>query len=251
MASQPDDHFDQDLYNATFYKECWLDPDSKKNREYAERLIVTFSLKQRNYQRSVRERQIQRALTVVEKPSKGRRKSPNNPARLLTETHITKESEKAAQSRFSLNQKQINYEEKYDGFYAIATDLSDPVQGLVALNSQRWEIELAFRTMKHELQARPVYLQKETRIKAHFLICFLAYVLLKIIQKKLGPDVKNTELINTLREMNMVDVNGEGYVPAYTRNDLTDALHEEFGFRTDMQIVTQKQMQKILKQTRK
>lgn len=245
LGSDPEQNCSNDLYQATFYKECWLEPEPKKNKDYAERLIVTFSLKQRNYQRQVRERQIQRALKMVEKPPKKKHRSPNDPARFLNETHATKNGEKADQNQVTLNKEQIAHEEKYDGFYALATDLTDESSSLVNLNAQRWEIELAFRTMKHELQARPVFLQKETRIKAHFLTCFLAYLLLKIIQKKLGPNIKNTELIQTLRDMNMVDLHGEGYAPVYTRTDLTDRLHEVFGFHTDMQVVTQKQMQKM------
>ena len=105
--------------------------------------------------------------------------------------------------------------------------------------------------MKSDLESRPVYLQKDPHIKAHFATCFLALILVRYLEKALQYLYTSSEIIDTLREMDFVDSKGHGYSPAYTRTDLTDALHEVFGFRTDYEILTPAQMKKIYKHTKK
>ena len=105
--------------------------------------------------------------------------------------------------------------------------------------------------MKTEFKARPVYLSRKDRITAHFTTCFTALIIYRILQKKLNDKYTCEEIIDTIRTMNMMIAPGEGYIPTYTRTDLTDAFHEAFGFRTDYQITSQKNMRKILNQTKK
>ena len=100
--------------------------------------------------------------------------------------------------------------------------------------------------MKTEFKARPFYLSKKDRITAHFTTCFTALVIYRILEKKLNEKYTCEELVSALRTMNMMTAPGEGYIPTYTRTDLTDDLHEAFGFRTDYQITSQKNMRKIL-----
>ncbi|MFD1040124.1 transposase [Virgibacillus byunsanensis] len=122
---------------------------------------------------------------------------------------------------------------------------------IVRINQRRWEIEESFRILKSEMRTRPVFLQKDGRIKAHFLVCFLSLLSYRLIEKKIDESATCCEIIQTLRDMSVLEATNEGYIPNYTRTDLTDRLHEIFGFRTDAEIVTIQKMKKILKQVKK
>ena len=122
------------------------------------------------------------------------------------------------------------------------------------LNGGRWKIENGFRIFKTDLEARPVYVRRDDRIKAHFLTCFLALLLYKYLEKKVsrgGKHFTTTEIVETLRSMAFLSIPGEGYIPTYTRTDLTNHLHGSAGFRTDTQIVTRQKMRSIISQTKK
>ena len=139
----------------------------------------------------------------------------------------------------------------YDGFYAVCTNLEDAASDILKVNHRRWEIEECFKIMKSVFKSRPVYLSRDDRIKAHFTTCFLSLVIYRYLEKNLENRFTCEDIITTLKDMNFYEIEGEGYIPTYTRTDLTDALHEAFGFRTDYQIVTTKQMKKIFKDTKK
>ena len=233
-------------YEKIFYKDRWINEDGLEQH-----LIVTYSLKYRNYQRTVRERQIERARKYIEKPSSLTKKRANDPKRFIEQGHCTSDGEAADKTITSLNQEQIDYEAKYDGLYAVCTNLEYDVSNIIKINQRRWEIEECFRIMKTEFKARPVYLSRKDRITAHFTTCFTALVIYRILEKKLNEKYSCEEIISTLRNMDMMIAPGEGYIPTYTRTDLTDALHDAFGFRTDYQITSQKKMRKILNQTKK
>ena len=164
---------------------------------------------------------------------------------------MTLDGEIAEKTSLSLNETKIAEESKYDGFTAVCTTLEDDITDILKVNRRRWEIEESFRIMKSEFKARPVYLQKDERIRAHFLTCFLSLMVYRLLEKKLGEKYTVTELVETLRNMNFFKMTGIGYLPEYTRSEITDALHEAFGFRTDTEIVTETSMKKILKATKK
>ncbi len=233
-------------HDKVFYKDRWMNED-----DLEQHLIVTYSIRYRNYQRTVRERQIERARRFVENPSSLSKKKPNDPKRFIELGHCTADGEAASRTIPSLNQEQIDKESKYDGFYAVCTNLDYDAAKIIRINQKRWEIEECFRIMKTEFKTRPVYLSRKDRITAHFTTCFTALVIYRILEKKLEEQYSCEEIIGTLRTMDMMIAPGEGYIPAYTRTDLTDALHDAFGFRTDYQITSQKNMRKILNQTRK
>ena len=175
----------------------------------------------------------------------------NDYKRLVTKTNVTKDGEIAEKKILSLNEALIAKEEKFDGFYGVCTNLDDSAEEIIKVNQRRWEIEESFRIMKSEFKARPVYLSRDDRIIAHFTTCFLSLVLHRYLEKKLEEKFTSSEIINTLREMNFMESIGNGYIPTYTRTDLTDALHEKFGFRTDYEMVSINRMKKILKNLRK
>lgn len=239
-----------------FFKERW-DPTPMSTGETLEqRIIVTFSFKYRDYLSYVRERQVTRAAALLAKGlgATSKRKSPNDAKRFIKAEHITPDGELAQIASYSLNQEMIEQEGRFDGFYALCTDLEDPASAIIKLNGGRWIIENGFRIMKTDFDARPVYVRRDDRIKAHFLTCFLALLLYKYLEKKVnrgGKHFTTSEIVDTLRGMDFLSVAGEGYIPTYTRTDLTNNLHGSAGFRTDTQIVTKQKMRSIIAQTKK
>lgn len=233
-------------YDKVFYKDRWIHEDNLEQH-----LIVTYSIKYRNYQRTIRERQIERAKKYVDSPTALNKKKANDPKRFIEQGYCTPDGEIANRTVTSLNQDRIDMESKYDGLYAVCTNLEYSVPDIIRINQKRWEIEECFRIMKNEFKARPVYLSRKDRITAHFTTCFTALIIYRILEKKLDEKYTCEEIISTLKSMDMMIVPGEGYIPTYTRTDLTDALHNAFGFRTDYQITSQKNIRKILNQTKK
>src|SRR5690625_4789000 len=230
----------------TYFKERWINENGLEQK-----LIVTYSPVYQRYQSSIRAKQVERAIKKVENPSTLNKHNQNNPKRFIKATHITKDGEVANRLEATIDQEQIDNEAKYDGFYAVCTNLESSVEEIIKINKGRWEIEETFRILKSEFKARPVHLQRETRIKAHFLTCFLSLLIFRILEKKLDNHFTYPELVSTLKDMKMKEIDGEGYIPAYTRTEVTDALHDIFGFRTDYEIVIQKNMRNIIKQTKK
>lgn len=233
---------DEEAYkDKIFYKERWINEDN-----FQQRLIVTFSIKYRDYQRQIRERQIERAKKAIKSGSAKLKKcNANDYKRLIKKTHCTEDGEIAEKQSLSIDHTIINDEMLYDGFYATCTNLSDEANSIIEVNKKRWEIEDCFRIMKSEFKARPVFLSREDRIKAHFLTCYLSLIVFRLLEKRLNQKYTCAEIIQNLRDMNFYEVKGEGYIPTYTRNDFTDDLHNAFGFRTDYQIMTNRQIKNI------
>lgn len=240
--------------DSLFCRERWITV-GKKGRELEQRLIVTFSFKYREYLRHVREKQVARAESIIRRGAAGKQgKSQNDPKRFIKNESCTADGELAQYNSYSLNQEMIDQESRFDGFYGICTDLDDDAPAIVRTNGGRWIIEDCFRITKTDFEARPVYLQRDDRIKAHFLTCFLALILYKYLAKKVnrgGCHFSPDEIISTLRDMNFVSIAGEGYIPTYTKTDLTNNLHGSAGFRTDTQIVSKQRMKAIISLTKK
>lgn len=239
---------DEEKYkDKIFYKERWI-----KENGLEQKIIVTYSIKYRNYQRKIRNSQIERAQKTIDNyPGKLKKTSQNDYKRFIQKTCCTPDGEIAEKEIYNINTELITVEEAFDGFYAICTNLEDDVHEIVKVNKRRWEIEECFRIMKSEFKARPVYLSRDDRIIAHFITCFISLIIYRILEKKLEEKYTCHEILKKLKEMDFYEIKGEGYVPTYTRDDLTDDLHEAFGFRTDYQIVSKKQMKNIFKRTKK
>lgn len=230
-----------------FYKD-----EPYTTKKLHQRLIITYSPKYAAYQKAVRAKQIARAEKMVSSGSvKKQRKNPNDPARFVDKIAVTKEGEKA-DIHYYLDLDKIKEEEKYDGLYAVCTDLlDDDVAGILKVSEGRWQIEDCFRTMKTEFEARPVYVSREDRIKAHFLICFLALLHFRLLQKELKIHCTTEQLLHVLKSMDFSDIEEQGFQPAYERQEITDALHEVCGFRTDYQFISKRRMKEIQKKSKR
>ena len=235
-----------DDMDSLYYKE---EPYTTKKLD--QRLIVTYSPKYAAYQKEIRDRQVERAKKMVENGKrKTQRRNPNDPARFVAKMAATPDGEKA-DIHYYLDEEKIAEEEKYDGLYAVCTDLLDDDPGeILRVSEGRWQIESCFRTMKTDFSARPVYVRREDRIKAHFLTCFLSLLVLRLLEKKLGNRYTSGELLETLKGMNFADLEGQGFMPLYSREKITDDLHEACGFRTDYQFITKRKMREIQKKSK-
>ena len=178
----------------------------------------------------IRNEQIERAKKALSSSQKAERTRQSDFKRFITKTNVTENGEIAEEKVYSLNKEKIAEEEKYDGFYCVATDLMDDAAEIIRINRKRWEIEESFRIMKSEFSARPVYLHKDNRITAHFTTCFIS--------------IKNLKEIKFFKS-------SEGYMPAYTRTEFTDVLHDVFGTRTDYEIIPFSDMKKIFSYSKK
>ena len=216
-----------------------------------QRLIITYSPKYASYQKAVRAEQIVRAEKMVANGTlKKQRKNPNDPARFVNKIAATEEGEKA-KIHYYLDLDKIAEEELYDGLYAVCTDLlEDDVADILKVSEGRWQIEDCFRTMKTDFEARPVYLTREDRIKAHFLTCFLSLLHFRLLKRSLKDAYTTEQLLQTLRNIKFADVEEQGFIPVYERQKITDDLHETCGFRTDYQFITKRKMKGIQKKSK-
>ena len=230
-----------------FYKERWI-----KEGELEQRLIVTYSVKYQEYQKNIRNNQLNRAKKIIEEnPQKLSKAKQNDPKRFIKTTNVTNDGEVAEKSIYAIDQNIVDEEAKYDGLYAVCTNLEDPVEEIMEINHRRWEIEESFRIMKSDFKSRPVYHSKDEMIKAHFITCFLSLIIYRYLEKKLDEKYTAPEIIETLRNMEIKQENHDSFSPNYIRTDLTDDLHEKFGFRTDFEVMNIKKYKKIFNQTKK
>lgn len=230
-------------HNELFYKE---EPYSTKKLE--NRLIITYSPKYAAYQKEIRTKQVERAQKMLKDGKhKKTRKNPNDPARFIDQISVTKEGEKA-DTLYFLDETKIAEEERYDGLYAVCTDLfDDDPSEILRISEGRWQIEACFRIMKTDFEARPVYVRRNDRVQAHFLICFLALLFYRILEKKLDKKYTCSEILDTLRAYEFADIQGQGYMPIYESTALTDKLHKIAGFETDYEFLTKSRMRTIEK----
>jgi hypothetical protein len=241
------DEEDEEIYHSIYYKEIPI-----VTGDMDETLIVTYSPKYKAYQKNIRSGQIERALKIISSPGKKRKgKNPNDPMRFVKKTSFTPDGEIAEGQAYSLDDEQIEKEAMYDGFYAVITNLEGDINEIIKINKQRWEIEENFRLMKTEFEARPVYVRREDRIRAHFMTCYMSLLLYRLLEKKLGSSYTSEQILETLRSMKMTLLStASGYVPSYTRSEITDALHKAFGFRTDYEFIPKSSMRSIIKETK-
>ena len=227
-----------------------------------QRLIATYSLKYRDYSENLRASKVKRAQKLIDRGTYNK-ESETSPKVYLKTTHKTRKGEEADICHAEINTEKVNEDSRYDGFYCIATNLFKEecsVREIAAIQDRRWEIEECFRIMKTELRSRPFYHNKDSRIKAHFLTCFTALLLIRGLERKVAehctdnaryPDGKYTvsEILRALRSLNLISIaEGKAYIPDYRNSELISDLLDIFElnkFRN--QIVMKDELKKILK----
>lgn len=242
-----------DEKDSIYYRERWFNEDRAGIKGYEERLIVTFSPKYALYQQQLRAQHIEKALRMIERKSEKSRQTQQDPRRLIATSHCTDAGEVAENSTMSLDLKLIEKEKELDGLGCVATRLDDPVGDILHASGFRYEIEHLFRVTKTEFDARPVYLRREDRIKAHFAICFVALLLIKAFQKLVNEHVpeechySTEQIINALSKMDYNVVRGAGYIPAYSATRLRSICCEVANLPIDRQIVLTRKMRQYIK----
>lgn len=228
-------------YDCLFYKIIQTETKSVKQDT-----IVSFSFKYYDYNQNVRNSQIERAQKNIDSNNVSRKgKNQNDPNRFVREIKTTETGEIASEANYMINQELIDEETKYDGLYAVSTNLIGNVEDILKITKGRWEIEESFRIMKSDFLARPINLSREDRIRAHFITCYIALLIYRILEKKLEYKYTTTEILKTIKNMEMLEHKGLGYEPLYERTKLTDNLHNVFNFNTDYEIISYKKMKKI------
>ena len=233
-----------------FYKERWINENNLEQR-----LIVSYSLKYKEYKESVREGHIERAIRAIGRGEKSSKKvNPNDFRRFIGSVKYTGDGEVAERTKLYLDEEQIGKERQYDGFYAVCTNLEGDAKEIIRINKNRWQIESCFKVLKSEFKSRPVNLQKDDRIHAHFLTCFIALIIFRILKLKLNEKGKiftDESLTDTLRAMGISYISKQGYVPHYTPDEKTDRLHDFVGFNTDTEIIRTSTLKKYLVKAKK
>lgn len=226
-----------------------------------QRLIVTYSIKSRDYQRAVRQGQIDRAIrTVQSRPEDMNRRNPNDFRCLIQLSFFTDEGEISSHQKMQVDEETIRREERFDGYYGVCTNILPPsnrypdgksTQDILRINHMRWQIEDCFRDLKTHFRSRPVYLSRENRIKAHFLLCCLSLILLKYLEKAVAAAANEPftaeSLLANLRNMEMLQIRDFGYLPAFQMSPLQAALQDAFNIPLDAEITTDRTMKKILR----
>ena len=171
--------------------------------------------------------------------------------RFVKNTAVTNDDEIVEKKVYEIDEEQIAKGELYVSFYAVMTNLGGNIEEIIKINKQRWEIEEKFRIMKTEFEARSVYVRRDDRVKAHFMICYISLLLYRLLEKKIGNNYTTEQIIETLRPMKMTLLNtANDYVLSYTRTEITDSLHKTFGFRIDYEFIKKSMMRSIIKQTK-
>ena len=240
-----------------FYKERWYRTE-KDGETLEQRIIVSYSLKYRQYQRNRRAINISHAENAILNGND--RPNSKDFRKYITSLDVTEQGEVIHNIGASIDWDKIREEEKYDGFYAVCTNLEKyedkngkirhTIREILDINRARWEIEESFRIMKLQMRARPVYHRNDKAVKAHFALCFLSLFILRVLEHRV-PGVTTDDLLEALRTMDALKVEGEGYVPTFTRTDITDRLFEMTGFRLDTQIIMLKKLKSFNAMTRK
>lgn len=168
-------------YKKIYSKERWIKED-----EFKQKLVVTFSLKYKQYNQKIRKNQVDSAQKVITtNPTKLKKCNSNDYKRFIAKEHCTNDGKLADKEIYSIDSELIAQEAVYDGFYAVCTNLEDDASEIIKINTRRWEIEESFLIMKSEFKARPVFLQRDDRIQAHFTTCFISLMIYRLLEKKL------------------------------------------------------------------
>ena len=219
---------------------------------FEERIVTTYCGRLREYQRNVRERQLQRAMELVRQGKIRKGVNQNDVRRFIVVDSVTENGEVAEKKVFSIDRERFEEESEYDGFYAVTTDLDDDPGEIIRINRGRWEIEESFRIMKSDFDGRPVFVSREDRIRAHFLTCYLAFMIFRIIEQKLNKgDVRYTdpEILRTLRDYEAIDA--ENFYVGAMEGKAVRALESTFGLVGSMTAFSKAQFRRLVARSKK
>ena len=226
----------------------------KSKAALKQRIIITFSRKTMEYQRHIRNAQIARAASIIKnKKVEDVKKGPHDVTRFIKRKSVGKNGEKAS-DHYELDQSVIDKEEKYDGYYAVATNLDDDVKYVLEINSRRYKIEDCFRILKTNFRSRPAYHRNECRIIAHFMICYTALLIYRILECKLdqyGTHFTTDNILETLKNMNVANVLDMYYMATYTNSEVCTALNGIYGLDLDKKYHLPKELNKKIKKISK
>ena len=244
-----DKAFDLGLYEEKACKNGTI-KKVKSKAVVPQKIIVSFSRKMMEYQRFIRNRQIERAKKLLTKlDPETYKKGANDITRFIKRTTSTSSGEKAVDT-YELNQEAINEEEKYDGFYAVATNLEDSAKYILEISSNRYKIEDCFRIMKTNFSARPVFHQNRERIVAHFMVCYTALLIYRILEKKLdmyGTHFTVENVIETLNNMQVANLEDVCYMSTYDNSQVLTSLNAIFNLELDKKYYQPKDLNKKIK----
>jgi transposase len=232
------------LADEQFLSDCTKKSTRSKGTLH-QRIIITFSRKYYDYQRAVRKQQIERAQALVDTKDPEKIKLGNNDIR-----RFIKRKGKNKDEEYYIDQRAIEKEEKYDGYYAIATNLEDNAKDIIAINANRYKIEDCFRIMKTNFDARPVYHHKEERIRAHFMICYTALLIYRLLEVKLdqyGTHFTTDQIIDTLKNMEVTNVQEMFYQSLYHGSEVCTAFNGLYGLGLDKQYYQPKELNKKIR----
>lgn len=250
---QADKAFDCGLYEEKICKNGVV-RKVKSKTIIPQKIIITFSRKMMEYQRYIRNRQIERAKKILKNLDPDTyKKGPNDVTRFIKRKSKTTSGEEVTEL-YEIDQSVIEEEEKYDGFYAIATNLDDPAKDIIEISSNRYKIEDCFRVLKTNLSARPVFHQKRERIISHFLICYTALLIYRILEKKLNTNnthFTTENIIETLRNMNVANIEDMCYMSTYTCSQVVTELNAVINLGLDKKYYQPKDLNKKIKEISK
>jgi hypothetical protein len=235
------------FYDTTLYKDQWYIV-GKGDKELSEHFIVTYSKKYADYQLQTRQEQIYRAQTKIDRGESARPKSPNDCRRFITTTHATNDGEIAELSSSVIDENKVADEARFDGLYALATSLDDTPGAILRANHFRYEIEALFRVTKTDLELRPIYLQRKDRITGHFIVCFIALLMIKRLQKQLGSIYSVEQIISQLKSLKYLLIEAHGYIPSFDRTEMLDDIQYAMGKRIDSEIITKPAMRALVRE---
>ena len=222
----------------------------KSKATVKQKVIVTFSRKMMEYQRHIRSRQVERAKKMLATLDPDTyKKGPHDVTRFIKRTSSTNSGEKVT-DLYELDESVIEEEEKYDGYYAVATNLDDPAKAIIEISSNRYKIEDCFRVMKTNLSAHPVYHQKPKRIVAHFMICYTALLVYRLLEAKLdryGTHFTIETIIETLNNIEVANIEDMCYMSTYNNSQVCTALNAVFGLELDKKYYQPKELNKKIK----
>lgn len=238
------------FHETTLYKDRWY---KMGKDQFEEHFVVTYSQKYADYMKATRDQQVARAIRKIESGESIKTKSPNDCRRFIAETNVTGDGEVADTKVLSIDTEKIKEEARFDGLYALATSLDDAPLAILKANSFRYEIEHLFRVTKTDLELRPIYLSRKDRIIGHFITCFIALLMLKMLQRKMNEDLSEEDAfsVESIRErlgyIKFLCHDAYGYEPAFDRDKVIDRMQDVLNLRIDTEIITKPRMRALLR----